>query len=77
MPNFGVEAEDYQTAQGFVAAGLGVTLVPELGLGSPHPGVVVRPLRRPEPMRCIQAAVAGHALDRPATRVLIAALRTP
>lgn len=74
-PNFTVEAEDYQTAQGFVAAGLGVTLVPELGLGSPHPGVVVRPLRRPEPLRSIQAAVGGHVMDRPATRALIAAMR--
>jgi DNA-binding transcriptional LysR family regulator len=30
-PDFVVESEDYATAQGFVAAGLGVSLVPELG----------------------------------------------
>ncbi|WP_116041334.1 LysR family transcriptional regulator [Amycolatopsis palatopharyngis] len=73
-PDFAVEAEDYQTAQGFVAAGLGVTLLPELGLGSPHAGVVVRPVRRPAPVRSIQAAVAGHARDRPAVKALIGML---
>ncbi|WP_158881109.1 LysR family transcriptional regulator [Amycolatopsis anabasis] len=74
-PNFGVESEDYQTAQGFVAAGLGVTLVPELGLGTPHPGVVVRKLARPEPFRSIHAAVAAHARDQPAVARLLEAMR--
>jgi hypothetical protein len=32
-----VESEDYATAQGFVAGGLGVSLVPEMGLGSGNP----------------------------------------
>ncbi|MGH3431475.1 MAG: LysR family transcriptional regulator, partial [Thermocrispum sp.] len=65
-PNFFCEAEDYQTAQGFVAAGLGVSLVPQLALTTPHPGVVIRPVRRPEPSRSINAAVRDIALDRPA-----------
>ncbi|SFB32179.1 DNA-binding transcriptional regulator, LysR family [Amycolatopsis marina] len=74
-PDFAVEAEDYPTAQGFVAAGLGVTLLPELGLESPHPGVVVRPVRRPAPVRSIQAAVSGHASGRPAVRALLDVMR--
>jgi DNA-binding transcriptional LysR family regulator len=74
-PNFFVEAEDYQTAQGFVAAGLGVSLVPQLALTTPHPGVVIRPVRRPEPMRSINAAVRDTALDRPPTRELLDSLR--
>ncbi|SFQ24496.1 DNA-binding transcriptional regulator, LysR family [Amycolatopsis arida] len=74
-PNLTVEAEDYPTAQGFVAAGLGVTLVPELGLGMPHPGVVVRRIRRPEPVRQIHAVVAAHSRDLPAVRLLIDTLR--
>jgi DNA-binding transcriptional LysR family regulator len=74
-PNFAVESEDYQTAQGFVAAGLGVSLIPELGLGTPHPGVVVRKLRRPEPVRSIHAAVAAHAREQPALLRLLEVMR--
>jgi DNA-binding transcriptional LysR family regulator len=74
-PNIAVEAEDYQTAQGFVAAGLGVGLIPELGLGAPHPGVVVRKIRHPEPVRAIHAAVASHARCHPAVRTLLDAMR--
>ncbi|HEY2060350.1 MAG TPA: LysR family transcriptional regulator [Amycolatopsis sp.] len=74
-PNVVVESEDYQTAQGFIAAGLGVGLVPELGLGTPHPGVVVRRIRNPEPCRLIYAAVTARAAGSPAVRTLIAAMR--
>lgn len=74
-PNFIVESEDYQTAQGFVAAGLGVSLMPELALGSPHPGVAVRRVRNPEPVRVIHGAIAARARDQPAVRSLLAAMR--
>ncbi|MGQ0837593.1 LysR substrate-binding domain-containing protein [Actinokineospora sp.] len=74
-PSFAVESEDYATAQGFVAAGLGVSLIPQMGLGNRHPGVVVRRLRRPEPVRVIHAAVREAALGMPALRGLLDALR--
>ncbi|WP_151482195.1 LysR family transcriptional regulator [Streptomyces albicerus] len=74
-PRFVVESEDYVTAQGFVAAGLGVSLIPRLGLGSRHPGVVVREVRRPEPMRSIFAAVRETAPPAPAVRSFLEALR--
>ncbi|MEU3275548.1 LysR family transcriptional regulator [Saccharomonospora sp. NPDC006951] len=74
-PSFVVHSEDYQTAQGFVAAGLGISLIPELGLGSPHPGVAVRRVRNPAPVRVIHAAVAARARDNPAVRALLAALK--
>ncbi|MEC3982021.1 LysR family transcriptional regulator [Amycolatopsis sp. H20-H5] len=76
VPNFVVETEDYQTAQGFVAAGMGVSLIPELGLGTPHPGITVRKVRRPDPLRSIHAAIASHSRDQPAVRTLLAAMRT-
>ena len=41
-PRRTVEADDYWPAQGFVAAGLGLALVPALALGVLHPGVSVR-----------------------------------
>lgn len=74
-PNFVVESEDYATAQGFVAAGLGVSVIPQMGLGSRHPGVVVRKLRHPEPVRPIHAAVRESSMSQPALRDLIEALR--
>lgn len=75
-PRFVVESEDYVTAQGFVAAGLGVSLIPRLGLGvGVRPGVVVRELRAPEPTRTIHAAVRETAPPQPALRAFIAAMR--
>ncbi|GAA5170950.1 MULTISPECIES: LysR family transcriptional regulator [Amycolatopsis] len=74
-PNFVLECEDYQTAQGFVAAGLGVSLVPVLGLGAPHPGVVIKRIRRPEPVRAIHAAVATRSASQPVVRYLLDRLR--
>ncbi|MFM9693801.1 LysR family transcriptional regulator [Streptomyces europaeiscabiei] len=74
-PRFVVESEDYTTAQGFVAAGLGVGLIPRLGLGSPHPDVVVRRLAGPEPLRSIHVAVRETAPPQPALRTFVRALR--
>jgi DNA-binding transcriptional LysR family regulator len=72
-PNFVTKSEDYATTQGFVAAGLGVSLIPRLGL-TRHPGVTIRPVRRPEPVRTIYAAVREISLTQPAPRALIDAL---
>ncbi|MDH6216542.1 LysR family transcriptional regulator [Streptomyces pseudovenezuelae] len=75
-PRFVVESEDYVTAQGFVAAGLGVSLIPRLGLGGGrHPQVVLREVRRPEPTRTISAAVRESAPLQPALRTFLEALR--
>ncbi|MFJ9019163.1 LysR family transcriptional regulator [Streptomyces sp. NPDC102259] len=74
-PRFAVHSEDYVTAQGFVAAGLGVSLVPRLGLGSRHPGVVVREVRDPVPVRAIQAVVRETAPAQPALDAFIDALK--
>ncbi|MGA6221526.1 LysR family transcriptional regulator [Streptomyces umbrinus] len=74
-PRVVVDSGDYATAQGFVAAGLGVSLVPRLGLGSRHPGVVVREVRGPEPVRSIFAVVREGAPRQPALRSFLGALR--
>ncbi len=76
-PDFVVESGDYATAQGLVAAGLGVTLIPELGLAGGHrPDVVVREVTGPRPVRSIHAAIRGGTPVRPALRGLLDALRT-
>ncbi len=65
-PHRTVETDEYWPAQGFVAAGLGVALIPTLGLGVLHEAVVVRRLRKDnEPLRHVWAttrpALMGHA----------------
>ncbi|GGU03895.1 MULTISPECIES: LysR family transcriptional regulator [Streptomyces] len=74
-PDIAVECEEYATAQGFVAAGLGISLIPLMGLGSRHPNVVVRRVRGPEPVRSIHAAVRESSLALPAVRALLTALQ--
>ncbi|WP_031470416.1 LysR family transcriptional regulator [Sciscionella sediminilitoris] len=74
-PNFVVEGDDFPTAQGFVAAGLGVTLVPEIALGAVHNGIVVRHVRRPAPVRSIYAVVRDAVADRPAVQEMLRALQ--
>jgi DNA-binding transcriptional LysR family regulator len=74
-PNFVVESDEYATAQGFVAAGLGVTLIPRMGLGQRHPAVAVRRVRNPEPVRSIYAAVRETSLAQLALSGLLDALR--
>ncbi|MFJ8670179.1 LysR family transcriptional regulator [Streptomyces sp. NPDC093600] len=70
-PDVVAESEDYATALGFVAAGLGVGLVPRLGAAGRRSGVALRRVRRPEPVRIIHAAVRESTLDQPALRTLL------
>jgi DNA-binding transcriptional LysR family regulator len=49
--------------------------MPGLGLRGRHPGVVVRPVRNPEPVRVISAVVRETALEQPALRGFLEALR--
>ncbi|MFG2053105.1 LysR family transcriptional regulator [Micromonospora sp. NPDC048930] len=74
-PRIAVESDDYPTAQGFVAAGLGVSVIPRIALDSPHPEVAVREIRNPRPVRQIHAVVRETGLEQPALRGLLAALR--
>lgn len=56
-PVYTVQADEYPTTMGFVAAGMGVALVPALALGFVHGRVVVKPLRGAQPVRHVYAAV--------------------
>ncbi|GAB2649885.1 LysR family transcriptional regulator [Saccharopolyspora gloriosae] len=73
-PRIALETGGDYSAQGFVAAGLGVGLQPRLATRVLHPGVVVREVRRPEPIRRIHVATRETVADQPATRSLLAAL---
>jgi molybdate transport repressor ModE-like protein len=54
-PRIGFESDDYHVLQGFIAAGLGVTLLPDLALNTLRKDVVVRPTEPAAPMRRVYA----------------------
>ncbi|GAA1866745.1 LysR family transcriptional regulator [Myceligenerans crystallogenes] len=74
-PTFHVEAHDYPTALAFVEAGIGPTVLPELGTLSLPPGTVAVRLVRPTPVRSLHAVVAEPVADTPPIRAALDALR--
>ena len=60
--------------QGFIAAGLGVTLLPDLALPTLRPDLVVRPTDPPAPERRVWAATRGAGSRSPATDEMVAIL---
>lgn len=75
-PTFHVEAHDYPTAVAFVAAGIGVTVLPALGAAHLPPGLVARRVVRPRPVRSIHAVVRDAVASAPPVRAALDALRT-
>src|SRR5439155_528623 len=55
-PRIAFETDDYTAVQGFVAAGVGVSLIAALGLTSVRDDIVIRSLGRETPVRQIYAA---------------------
>ena len=73
-PRIAFETDDYTAVQGFVAAGVGVSIIAELGLRSVRDDIVVRPLGRETPVRQIFASsVKGYR--SPATSAMLDVLR--
>lgn len=70
-PRIAFETDDYTAMQGFVAAGVGVSMIAELGLTSVRDDVVVRELGRDTPVREVYAAVAADAYRTPATEAML------
>jgi DNA-binding transcriptional LysR family regulator len=74
-PCYGLEADEYPTAQGFVAAGLGVALVPSLALGTAvYPHVAVRRVKGEPPVRQVWAASRPTMADQVPVRAMLDAL---
>ena len=61
-PRTGLRVAEWSGKFGFVAAGLGVTLVPELAARAVPPSLVLRPLRGRLPARTVYAALPEPAL---------------
>jgi DNA-binding transcriptional LysR family regulator len=73
-PRIEFQTDDYAAMQGFVAAGVGVSLIAELGLTSVRDDVVVRGLGRDTPVREVYAATAADAYRTPATEAMLGIL---
>ena len=73
-PRIAFETDDYAAVQGFVAAGVGVSIIAELGLRTVRDDIVVRPLGRETPVRQIFASVL-KGYRAPATAAMVEVLR--
>jgi DNA-binding transcriptional LysR family regulator len=74
-PAWIAEADDYWPAQGFVAAGLGLALIPQLALGVTRADVVARRLHRDnEPSRDVLAVTRPAIRETPTVTAMLAAL---
>lgn len=73
-PRYEVEADEYPATQGYVAAGLGVALIPLLGLGALHDGVRVLRIRGARPVRHVYAVTRPSDLSEGAIPAFLEAL---
>jgi DNA-binding transcriptional LysR family regulator len=75
-PGFHIETHDYPTAISFVATGVGITILPRLGIGALlPPGLVAVPVVDPVPMRRVSVRVRESLRDNPAARRVVELLR--
>jgi molybdate transport repressor ModE-like protein len=70
-PRIAFETDDYQAVQGFVAAGVGVSLIAELGLRSIRDDIVVRDIGREAPVRSIRATTLAEGYRSPASHAML------
>ncbi len=73
-PRIGFESDDYHVMQGFIAAGLGVTLLPDLALPTLRSDLVVRATEPTAPKRRVWAATRSEEARSPATAEMLAIL---
>jgi DNA-binding transcriptional LysR family regulator len=73
-PRIGFESDDYHVMQGFIAAGLGVTLLPDLALATLRSDLVVRPTEPAPPDRRVWAAARAEGSRSPATEEMLSIL---
>jgi DNA-binding transcriptional LysR family regulator len=75
QPRIAFQTDDYTAMQGFVAAGVGVSLIAELGLRTIRDDIVVRDLGRDTPVRQLYAATLADGYRAPATQAMVEILR--
>ena len=70
-PKTTFESDDYMAIQGLIAAGVGVALIPTLGLTTVRDDVVIRDLGSEAPVRKIYAASLKGAQRSPAGKAML------
>ncbi|MGZ4277973.1 MAG: LysR family transcriptional regulator [Solirubrobacteraceae bacterium] len=70
-PTIVFNSDDYPSIQGFVAAGMGVSFIPDLALMSVRDDIVVRSLGARPPARHIAAATLKGSYKSPAKQAMI------
>jgi DNA-binding transcriptional LysR family regulator len=74
-PRTSLASDDYRAVQAFVAAGLGVAVIPALAVATPIAGVEVRQLRGAAPVRRISVAHQTDGFESPAVRMMTGILQ--
>jgi DNA-binding transcriptional LysR family regulator len=75
-PRVALHNDDYGAIQGFIAAGVGVALIPQLALQSVRDDVAIRPLAEPTPVRRVVGATLADGHRTPATQAMLDILAT-
>ena len=70
-PRIAFNSDDYLAIQGFVAAGVGVSMIPDLALLAVRDDVAIRSLGARPPMRRIQAITLRDAYRTPAVDAML------
>jgi DNA-binding transcriptional LysR family regulator len=70
-PNVAFHTDDYFAIQGFVAAGMGVSFIPDLALVSVRDDIVIRSLGPGAPVRRILAATLTESFCSPARHAML------
>ena len=73
-PRIAFESDEYPVLQGYVAAGLGYTLLPDLALPTLRSDLVVRPTKPAAPKRRVWAATRVEGARSHATEAMVATL---
>jgi DNA-binding transcriptional LysR family regulator len=70
-PRIVFHSEDYLAIQGFVAAGMGLSFIPDLGLVTIREDVVIRSLGAKPPVRRVFAATLSDSFCSPAKQAML------
>jgi DNA-binding transcriptional LysR family regulator len=74
-PRVAFQSDDYTAVQGFIAAGVGVCLIPDLALVAVRDDVVIRCLEGRPPVRHVLAATLAGGYVSPAAAAMLAILQ--
>ena len=70
-PRVGFQSDDYNVVQGLVAAGVAISLLPELALSNLRDDIVIRSLGKKAPVRRVAAATLASSFRTPATEAML------